>query len=127
MSPNFPFIPMSITANIPLVLIVITSCPFFLPLGLYMYIPKCPLPGLQEFIYSTDFMIGGGIQRLKKPSPYPQITHSIMKKNMTNKSLVRLAGSAINIYKGMAMVKCLTLCNQSLSPILSITQRGKSH
>lgn len=58
-------------------------------------------------------MLGGGIQRLKKPSPYPQITHSIMKNNMTNKLLVRLTGSAINIYKGKAMVKCLTLCNQS--------------
>lgn len=78
-----------------------------------MLISKYPLPALQEFIYSTDFMLRGRIQRLRKPSPYPQITHSTMKKNMTNKLLVRLAGSAINIYKGKAMVKCLTLCNQS--------------
>lgn len=71
-------------------------------------------------------MLCGGIQRLRKPSPYPQITHSTMKKNMTNKLLVRLAGSAINIYKGKAMVKCLTLCNQSpeFNPQYH-TERGK--
>lgn len=81
--------------------------------------------GPQEFIYSAGFVLGSKIQRLKKQSPYPQMTHSIMKKNMTNKLLVKLASSAINIYKGKVMVKCLTWCNKVLSSSLRIIQRRK--